>query len=474
MTTGEQPKSVSRRWRIILILVSIVLMVLTLWIGADFAAEQQLAAQIARIRAAGEPVTEADLATNPPVPDEDNAALFYQRLKVLKIDIDWRLLDNSLFDPDFRRAHRADVLKIMEDNKETLDLLRQARSRSRCDFKVGLDELRYGPVKTQTKLLCLAAVHAHDSGDDAAAIEYLLDALALGRNLGASQGLVIAYLRVATDALALTALEEVLPTVKIGDSVGAARPEQLQSLQELLLDGEFAGQLRRSLLAERVWLLDFTLKATRERSLEFSGDSGTIRKMQKYLLPRLFWKRDVRLILEDYTQAITALGGADCAAIEAAWPKPRGITVLSSWCHPLYIGAGVMSARLSQIHVTSLALRRMAGAAVAMRRYEVAKGRRPEKLEDLVPEFLKEVPKDPWSGAGRMISWTKAAPARLYCVGLNGSDDGGAFTEQGTGVDSPDQVFFLDADRPFAKATPPPDPASAPFGDPLLGGEMGK
>ena len=61
---------------------------------------------------------------------------------------------------------------------------------------------------------------------------------------------------------------------------------------------------------------------------------------------------------------------------------------------------------------------------LALRRYELAHGGLPERLEDLVPQFLPAVPLDPFDHADGSIRWIREK-ALIYSVGLNYKDDGG-------------------------------------------------
>ncbi len=63
-------------------------------------------------------------------------------------------------------------------------------------------------------------------------------------------------------------------------------------------------------------------------------------------------------------------------------------------------------------------------AGVAMYRYRAAHGRFPEKLDDLVPEFLFEVPQDPFDGKPLRLKQAEGGPV-IYSIGPNMTDDGG-------------------------------------------------
>ena len=103
----------------------------------------------------------------------------------------------------------------------------------------------------------------------------------------------------------------------------------------------------------------------------------------------------------------------------------------------------------------------MAATALALRLYEVDHGARPGSLSDLVPEYLPTLPLDPFDPAARSLQYLpEGAGARLYSVGKDGRDDGGAYALRATGDIDPDQKdlpFFLDGLRPHrtARATAP-------------------
>jgi len=87
----------------------------------------------------------------------------------------------------------------------------------------------------------------------------------------------------------------------------------------------------------------------------------------------------------------------------------------------------------------------MAGVAIAVRMYQVDRGRRPDTLRDLVPDYLAAVPQDPMDEPGRPIRYINDPEIPLlYSVGRDGRDDGGNYDElaEGTSV-CKDLPFFL-------------------------------
>jgi hypothetical protein len=72
---------------------------------------------------------------------------------------------------------------------------------------------------------------------------------------------------------------------------------------------------------------------------------------------------------------------------------------------------------------------------IALRRFELHHGRLPDRLEELVPDFLDEVPVDPFTNVPLLWSADKSA---LYSTGSNLTDDGGTF-------DAPERFQAKDA-----------------------------
>jgi hypothetical protein len=82
---------------------------------------------------------------------------------------------------------------------------------------------------------------------------------------------------------------------------------------------------------------------------------------------------------------------------------------------------------------------RAAAAAVAIRRLQLTKGRLPGELDELVPDYLGAVPKDPYNGHPLHYA-LRDGEIIIYSVGRNLVDDGG-LDEGGHG--DPDVVFVL-------------------------------
>ncbi|NLS92006.1 MAG: hypothetical protein GXX96_07480 [Planctomycetaceae bacterium] len=90
-------------------------------------------------------------------------------------------------------------------------------------------------------------------------------------------------------------------------------------------------------------------------------------------------------------------------------------------------------------------------AELALRAYQLQHGSLPDQLDRLSPEFLAELPVDPFDPAGRPLRYVRTGDAYLvYSVGYNGRDDGGQppprAYEAETGGDLRLDVFFTPDD----------------------------
>ncbi len=97
-----------------------------------------------------------------------------------------------------------------------------------------------------------------------------------------------------------------------------------------------------------------------------------------------------------------------------------------------------------------LAKMRLLICDLAIRGYSLDRGHNPAKLADLVPKYLPDVPKDPFSG-GQLVYRLTAKGYLLYSVGVNGVDDGGRSSGP-SGLDEDGDILLDDP------PSPPPTP----------------
>jgi len=180
-----------------------------------------------------------------------------------------------------------------------------------------------------------------------------------------------------------------------------------------------------------------------------------------YLITPLVEMDGVTMI-RDSTLRLQAAAESNWVGAKRVLPKEhKEAELLGNFVHFLSRIFTPPHERLFLLHFRSLASRHLAGTALAIRLYQVDHGHRPSTLVELVPEYLPEVPLDPFAGDGSAIRYLpRVRPALLYSVGPNGVDDGGKFAFRSGGIDwdQLDMPFFVDGNRP----TKPEDVPSAP------------
>ncbi|MCP4378795.1 MAG: hypothetical protein GY794_21790 [bacterium] len=107
--------------------------------------------------------------------------------------------------------------------------------------------------------------------------------------------------------------------------------------------------------------------------------------------------------------------------------------------------------RAFELHHALIAERRMAAVALAVRMYQIDNGRRPDTLEQLLPDYLAKIPQDPMDEPGTEIRYVNDPDMpRLYSVGEDGRDGGGDHEDFGENShDRKDKFFFLNGRPPM-------------------------
>jgi hypothetical protein len=167
----------------------------------------------------------------------------------------------------------------------------------------------------------------------------------------------------------------------------AASSEQVRSLVEELLDDR-GGRERflRMMQGERVFLLNVMD--------EWGGALGIAGVVAWAMRPVSV--KEARLLIEHSTRVVEAARESDWPSAKAKLPGAAGGTLGAIMAPP--------QAAAFLVHYRSVSSARAGAIQLANRMYEVKYGRLPRRAEDLVPEFLAEVPKDPLVGGGAVMT----------------------------------------------------------------------
>ena len=341
-----------------------------------------------------------------------------------------------------------------------------------------------GGQRQLAKLLALAERYHHHVGQQAEVAATIQDLLALAATVD-RQPLLLAHLvSLAISALPARAVELRAPSLDA--YTGPERPAfdrtavsqaTVAKLIEALLEGETTqAALVRAIQGERMFVLD-TVRCCADGRLSTLSPFAAMPSGRPSLGDRIgAWLSRPVIELEGAQLMRRATRGVEAAkaptfpAADAKLPEePRGPAGPIDWLvRPVSAALALSLDRAVVLHFRSLAERRMAAVALAIRLYEIDHGHRPEQLTELVPEYLPTVPLDPFGDQGRVLGYRPDAdPPVLYSTGPDGVDDSGAFTFRPKGgIDwgKLDQPFFLNGVRPRTRDDIPTEQASSKGG----------
>ncbi len=423
------------KWTVRIVAGLVVVLVVT-WSVTSYLASRALSEQVEKIRAAGQPLTFADLARLATRPAEDqDAAPYYAAAALLQkghkeLDDAFIRLDRQdppALSPDLA----ASIQDLLARNTLSLDLLDRGSALGGCNFDTGL-EYGIGPViprlskgRSLAKLASLRTDLLALTGEPDKAAASTVAALRMTRMFDA-QPIIITYL-VKVACLSLIA----------GDvpAILHASPDKasLDNLQQALLEAERTTDLKRMWVAERVYGLEVMrhLWADRRPLESDAGNRPFIPEAETWpgsLMGGLFIRWMAASALQRYGEYVEGVGkdwAETLAATEAISSRPQGSWLsgdqLAAVLGPSFSRSVLLSARMA-------ALLRSARTAVLIDVYRLDTGHLPETLDEVQAALHIQVPADPFTGKDLVYRQT-ADGYLIYSLGESRRDQGGPATQ---------------------------------------------
>jgi len=438
-----------------------------IWLALNFETSRRLRRELQAIRDRGEPLYLCDLAREP-IPDEQNAVTYYRRAAKHPLlsgtyDDQFAKLRDAMWyceHRSFRQEHRVEFEQMCSiAEAEIIPIVAQARGLGKYDWGIDygaspvfvvLENMDiYDALKVHW-VLASVAFESAERGDTEAACRYLMDLRDLAHSLYHEPLLICCLVAVADDGLMSSVVEQIAPRL---DAQGPGERKSVEELIGLLLDDSMKREgLRSALMGERAFEISALedVKAGRLRDASGSGREG--------FMPDFYVTYNEIALLRHMARYLDA-------SEAQTWPEAKRRMPDEMTAQRRGVIGRIMNMladmeissvnAVFEIHYRNLGRQRMAATALAIRLYELDHGRRPETLNQLVSQYVPAVPNDPFSASPSPIGYAPGAdPPVLYCVGLDGQDNGGAFVVDNRGDldwrESPDQVFFLNGDRPYA------------------------
>lgn len=446
-STDAGRRAARRRWWLLAVvfviapiglLLMAALAVVVWYFGQHRAALAKVEAEVARIQAAGEPITVEDLYARSRVPPEtrDITHLWLATLNSVdesKFNTDAKLLPivgaspgNSLADSDLTAAEQ-----LLANYDATVQAtLKAAAAVGECRFPVefrdGFSALLPNAQKMRllNRMMALRAQVAVARKDTPQAIESIEAMFETSRTLAQQQLMVEHVVRLMTATTALGETEALLNSVALTD-------EQLARLRSKVEAIDVQSGLVASCLGERG--LSYQMfrhpeqidmgagRATRKAN----PGPGCITRPIDCLLTLDLHVDVIAAARQPFPDAIAAVDQVEnrLASLEATTdPLEKYQHLYTTLLFPATWGAFNATG-------TSLAHRDLVLAAIAARQYEHKHGQLPDSLQALVPEFLPAVPTDPFDGQPLRFQATDEGLV-IYSIGRDRQDDGGSDPEQ--------------------------------------------
>jgi hypothetical protein len=337
----------------------------------------------------------------------------------------WKSYDRAAFDPSDREQR-----EFLEGQQRGLALLREAAALPHCAFDwtsdtlpmdlpfPDLPHLRHGAT-----LLAYDALARASRGDSRGALDDVAAIFGIVRHVH-YPALIALFTAATVEKTGAKALEDLL-------SLAPPKAEDLARLNAGAGES-FRERLRQALAMDEAWgMAAFVAIATGR-----AGDSADVKalwgpsaferevEILSSPLYRIFfleddlaaYRRHMRTLRENAALPAPAMiEGFDKQ--EKSFRTNRGGGILAGLLLP---------ASLNALHATLDAdsTRGLVQLAVASTAYKAKHGKYPEKLSELVPEFVPEVPPDPYDGRPMRLRRGKDEFV-IYSIGRNRKDDGG-------------------------------------------------
>ena len=415
MTDEARRKSGGLRpWHVVLAIFGLLIAAVVLLMLAEGSSIKR---QLAEIRAQGHPTSLAELSEmNQLPPGVENAAPLYEDaffVYVKPADPDnTPYAGSGELPPRGQPLPEAMVSAIedyLADNQETLDLLREATAIEHCHYDwnmagglplPGLEHLRHGAF-----LLVNAARLSAHHGDAEAALAYIDDGLHLARSVRREPALISHLVHIACTALSLRSLEQTLSATPLTD-------EQLVRIDRMLTEASAACDLTQALVSERCFSIEYIRNPSK-----MSGVGGRMSS-----IPVLG-----RIGLADMLDYMATGIEASDLPLDQRVARFRQIGDELDDMGFLHVLVKTLAPALSRVAERDLRFQAdidMARTAVAIERFRLTKGVLPRDLATLGPDYLDQVPIDPFDG--QPIRYRRTKPGyRLYSVFEDGQDHNG-------------------------------------------------
>ncbi len=420
----DKKKSRKLKKHHILILILFLFLIAGIFLRFRSSSKSQLRLKIEELQAKGYPVSLKELDESYSIPDgvENAADFIMDAISNYSEPNDPSLLNNindwAVFFPQGEPVSD-EIMVYLQDNRKCLDLLHKAAALKYCRYPVDLNAGQTLKMLDILKTMRLpgieAAVHAENRESQASA-DSLICGLSIADSLSDVPLTICQIGRMVLVENNIAALEHIINSKDFTD-------EQLIQLSKAIADKQrlsgisygFTGELcnainqfedittSNNLISNEPFLQRLFYSAYRSVGLIESDGIIYLNILEKYI-------EAGKLPLEKRLDANKQ--------IQAERNNISSIHVLLKW------GVGPNYTKFFSDELVSISRLRTAQTVLAVQRYRLKYSKLPDKLSNLVPEFLKSVPLDPFDG--KELRYKKLDSGFvIYSIGEDLIDDGG-------------------------------------------------
>ena len=402
--------------------------------------EKKVEAKLAEYRAAGQPVTWAEvLAARQSIPPEENSALVFLEAFKQLAPPDGQCQERLVY--GFSRKwtggarHPEEVRRLIEAhldaNDAALDKIREAAvlpdgayplDPTQDPMSVDMDYL--SALMDAVRLCNIEAVYHAEAADPQQATKSLVQGRRTLASIGEGTTPVEGLVRNRGGGLWLDAAQHTLELCQVpADGLRALRAEMAQGEAQLSLELVFRGVRSGGL---------YRFSGVAAPEVPWSSPEGYVWRLHG-LIPG--WRhRDALFYCSvlDRAAEINRLPLRERYAEAVRLGTEVQEKTQGSPIKYLFLDFCLRSMEwLFRLQVEAHAALRVGDAALAVERWRLAHGRWPESLDELVPDLLEEVPDDPF--CEEKIQYRQTADGVIvYSVGPDGQDDNGTPEEETT------------------------------------------
>jgi hypothetical protein len=284
-------------------------------------------------------------------------------------------------------------------------------------------------LRFSAKLKCLDILNKAIKGDTASLVEDVTVLSRLGQLLTDHPVLITSLVKIACDSLSIQVIEEV-------NALTTLSPEQLTSISDQLAIVEAEDPIRWGLLGERalqIKAFQWALKRNRTDRREIPIFPGVIGFQGWHMCDMAAGIRIENKLMLSVNEPRKRLDKAKQLENEfEALPKYYLFTNILCF----------ILVRALELSLRTTAQIRAARVGLAIEHYRIDKGNFPERLEQLMPDYMQVLPQDPFDDQPLHYKLTTDA-AIVYSIGEDGVDNGGDVRRENCGSQPADVGFTV-------------------------------